>query len=92
MPTIALTATPQNVTAELDPGCYLAQAQAPGGVFYGDFEPGVTPTNKRGDGFFYARDLDYFTINVGSAYDPVWVAAELLGTGEARIVIREAAS
>ena len=88
--TIDLTATPLNVSALLDPGCYLAQAQAPR-VFYGDFEPGVTPTDRFGDGFFAAADGDYFTVNVGASYAPVWVAASDLGGG-ARLVLRQAGS
>ena len=76
LPPITVTTDPLNISALLDPGCYLAQSPGSSGCSYGAF-PATSPPADRA-GMFYAEPHSFFRVNVGAAYDPVFVVFDPL--------------
>lgn len=96
MPAVhTLTTAPVDLSATLTPGKYLVQVGAtPFGMFYGAFPASeADPTDTRG--MFYAESKDYFVVNVGVLFDPVWVAEAAdpadFGVPPCNLIIQEAA-
>ena len=70
LPAIPLTATPQDVTAGLDAGCYLAQCRPRSArALYATRE--TAPTSA--DDYFSATDGEFFTFFVSDDAVPTWV-------------------
>ena len=68
------TSTPKDITADLAPGCYLAQVK---GVLYyttSATAPARTATTFRKK-WFRAEQFSTFTFRVGPGLDPVWVTS-----------------
>ena len=81
-----LTTVPSNLTAVLEPGCHLVQAQVSHVAFYGAV-PANDPDPVDTSGMFYIASGDFFVVNVGTAFDPVWVAGQDIGAGPGELVI-----
>ena len=75
---VTIGAAPVDLTAGLDPGCYLAQVRDQPdavGVLYASSE---TPPDNDGD-YFSARAETFFTFVAGDDKPPVWVKSALAG-------------
>ena len=82
----ALTTVPSNLSAVLEPGCHLVQAQVSHLAFYGAV-PASDPDPVDTSAMYYAGSGDFFVVNVGAAFDPVWVAGADIGAGPGELVI-----
>ena len=71
-----VTSTPQDITVDLDPGCYVAQVTAGGPVFFLTAEAApvrVAATfNRR---WFIAEHGETFSFRVGTGIDPTWATS-----------------
>ena len=87
----ALTTAPVNLSTTLADGCYLVQYQGSLAGYYGAFPTSASDPSDQ-TGMFVVDPGEYFVVNLGADFDPVWVLGIDPGAGAGQLVIQEVPS